>query len=334
MNKIFSVIVLLSLLILTQCFFSEPDFPQNENWLSKIKPDSTDFQKLIEVTYESPTDYIKIHNFLVTPDESYFIINSGFNGIWRIDIDGNNPTKISDTLLVRKTELAFSDDSNWITFASQGDIFRVNVDGSSLIQLTDTPDDYEDHPDFYFDDEKIVYTKINALDDSTQSQSICSMDNDGSNQIELITTISREDQVYTYPMKLPESDLILYNYWGDNQGIYSYDMNNYQILCIFEGTIKNNRISTTEDGSKIIAVDRYDIFVIDHFGSKFFEVTESTYLYYTNGFLSPDGSYIIVTSYDNLLMYNMLENNLEHFQKGFLPCCFDDNIYFIWTNGY
>lgn len=333
MNRILLVVIMFFLILCSGCFDLTDEYGDYyEDWLSKINPDSTGFNKIVEITYNNYQDLLRVYNFLITPDESYFIVNSRLSGIWRLNISGGNPQKISDTLWVRQTELAISNDGSMIAFTARGDIYRVNVDGSALTRLTNTPDDYEDHPDFYPNDENLIYTKIVSLYDSTQYHSICKMDIDGNNHEELITSISREEQLYTYPIVIPDLSYILFNTFGENPCISSYDIENNDVSCIFTGDIPDQRISITDDGSKILAIDYYHVYVIDKIGNILTDINEITSVYsYYNATFSPDGSFIILSKYNDLYIYHVLENSSGFLQYGCLPFCFNNRIYFIYS---
>lgn len=334
MNKIQYYVILLVLFLLSGCFDPMEDsgevHHEYEDWLSIINTDSTGFQKIVEVNYNNYSDWLKVHNFIVTPDESYFIVNGGIHGIWRLCIDGNNPIKLSDTLWVRQTELALSNDGEMMAFVSRGDIYRVNVDGSDLIRLTNTPGDYEDHPDFYPNNKELVYSKIFALSDSSQYHSICKMDINGNNQVELLSSISREEQLFTYPIILPNSNLILYNSFGENPRINTFDTNNGESSIIFTGDISDKRASVSTNYSKIIANDYHNIYIIDYSGSVLIDIRELTNKGFDDAEFSPDGSFIALTNYNGLYEYSFGESTLRFLQNGVLPCCFNNCIYFIW----
>ncbi len=334
MNKIQYLAIILVVFFLSGCFGLMDDsgevHPELEDWLSIINTDSTGFHKIVEVSYNNHRDRLKVHNFKVTPDESYFIVNSGIHGIWRLCINGNDPTKLSDTLWVRQTELAISNDGEMIAFVSRGDIYRVNVDGSDLIRLTNTLEDYEDHPNFYPNNEEIVYSKIVDLADSSQYHSICKMNINGNNQTEILSNISRTEQLFTYPIILPNSNLILFNSFGENPSINTHDTSNGESSIIFTGDISDKRLSVSSVCSEIIANDYNNIYIIDYSGLVLIDIRELTNKSFDDAVFSPDGSFIALTDYNELYEYNFGNSTLRFLQNGVLPYCFNNCIYFIW----
>jgi len=334
MNKIiyFLILTFISLIGCMNIFDDNEYHPEFFNYLYVVDTDLDDYHEILEVDYDNNNhDLLKVINFIVNPQQTSFILNGGSKGIWQLDIDGSDSRKLTDTLWVRKTEIAISHFGTMILFSSRGDIYRVNINGSNLVRLTNTPDDYEDHPDFYPDDLKIVYTKIVSYEDSSKYYSICRMDINGNNQEEIISSGTKDDYYYTYPLVLPGADKILYNKFGENPGICSYDVNTQEENKIFSGSyLPNKRISMTEDGSKIVAINYSVPYIIDPDGNVLYNIQEITGDYYFRAKISPEGNYLTLECYDELYKFDFSDSTVHLIDTGTLPYCFTDRIYYIW----
>jgi Tol biopolymer transport system component len=320
-------ILLLSIVSCNDLIYSpDENYPDFTSWLSVINSDLTNFKKCFEVTYNY-TDLIGVKNFLITPDESYVILNRGLNGIWRYNINGTNPLKLSDSLWVRETQLAISSNGLMIAFTARGDIYRVNINGSSLMQLTNTPNDYEDHPDFSHNDNKIIYTKVSSYCYTILFHSICKMNIDGDEQEELLSNKSKGEQLFTYPISVENTDLILFNKLEETSALCSYSINNKSIVEIFTGSIPNKRISVNESQNKILAANNY---IINLEGDVLFDIKDITNKYHTEGEISKNGAYAILNSNESLFIFNFTDNSYRFLQRGNSPICINERIYFIW----
>ena len=333
MSKIIFFPFMIFILLFFGCYVTDNEYhPELEDWLSVINSDSTGFDKILQISYNNANylHRIKVHNFVVTKDKSYFIVNGGLNGISRIDIDGKNPQILSDTLWVRQTELAISQDNSMIAFVSRGNIYRANIDGSNLVCLTQEKNDYDDYPAFMNGDTEIVYSKIVSLGDSTQYHSICKMDIDGNNQKELLANLAKEEQLYTYPTGLQNSDIILFNQFGENPGICSFNISSEEISYIYNGEILNKRLSISANESELIAITDNEILVIDSSGSVLIDIHEVANKWFDEAVISPDGEFIALSNYSGLHKYSIADETLTFMEYGVLPFCFNDQIYFIW----
>jgi TolB protein len=81
----------------------------------------------------------------VSSDGRYVVFQSNRSGgrnIWRIDIDGNNPTQLTHGNYVDSSPVC-SADSRWVIFSSGRSgstaIWKVGIDGGSEVQLTKGP---------------------------------------------------------------------------------------------------------------------------------------------------------------------------------------------------
>jgi len=325
MNKLFLNLIVIAIItiIVTGC---DGQFPRSKTYLCVTDSDSINIEKLMRVSLSSNDDYLLVNNYAVTPDEEYLIINNGASGIWRVDRDGDNETLLSDTLWVRSTEISLSNDGSVLAFVARGDIYRVNVDGSNLTRLTDTPEHYEDCPGFYGEDNKLLFTCINNINQVQQYHTVSSMNFDGTGRENLVLENSRAAIRFSYPAYLAEASKVVYLVHGDDSGVDCVNLDDGSLTRFISGEIFDNRIHVSDDGSRFAVCFSAGSKVITSTGEILYE---DSYGYSDESCsISPSGLKIAVSDNYNTEITN-LDTNVKRSISGIKPFWRGNNLYFI-----
>lgn len=246
-----------------------------------------------------------------TPDYLKIIINRGANGIWSMNTDGSEYKALIDTLRVGSSLPSISIDGKKIAFAAclqrevTTDIYIMNIDGSNPINLTKTPYITESYPSFSRDYSLIVYTTIF---DSIRTISI--MNNNGDNKKEVI--VNNDNIRFIYPRFDINSEKIYYKFLGEQNGLYSVNINDsITNTILFEGHLESHFLSMPDDGSKIVFSCNSHIYIMS---------TED-YLIMDLGYggtpmISNDGSKIV---FNGVKIMNSDGSDLTRLEHGWNP---------------
>ena len=124
--------------------------------LWSINADGTGLKQLTEGSHRD-------HSPVVSPDGRYIVYQSAgpfTNNIWRVDIDGRNPKRL--TYGRYDDEPIFSADGKWVVYGSDEGrvpkLRKISIDGGLTVLLTD---EFAQHPAFSPDGKMIVYYRMN-----------------------------------------------------------------------------------------------------------------------------------------------------------------------------
>lgn len=337
MNKQFKHFFYLIILLLSIYGCSvEPEGPywdsDYNDYLCVRYADGTSVEKLMKIDNGDHEELLDVINFVVTPDEQNFIVNSRINGIWRVGILNDVEELISEDLWVRRNQLSLSSDGSKIVFSARGEIYSVNVDGTDLTQLTNTPDDYEDYPGFAGDDDDILFTSIYNLNEPQQYHTVSRMKEDGTNRENLVMEISRAAIRFSYPTALGNSGKIVYLVQGDDSGLDCLDTIDGSLNRFYTEELHDKRISVTEDGETFAisgnngyaVLNAQGTILLDKFGS----------YDYRGAVMSPDGNRIIITKNHDLIIRDISSGIEEVSFRGERPFWLGEKIYYVLDRTY
>lgn len=303
------------------------DWGDGNDYLCVKHPDSTAFDKLLKIDNGNHDDLLNVINFVVTPDEENFLINSGINGIWRVGINNEDQELISGGLWVSDNHLSLSNDGGIVVFSSRGDIYTVNIEGSNLTQITDTPDDYEDYPGFAGLTDDILFTCIYNLNEQNQYHTISRMQFDGSGRENLVIENSRAPVRFSYPAVLGTSGKIVYLVKGDSPGVELLNLGDGSLDRVFSEEMHDDRISISANGEVFafsgshgyaVSNDQGDI-ILEHFNSYDFQSLS----------LSPDGTRIVYTKNHDIKVKTISSGAETPYCDGEQPYWQGEEIYYL-----
>ncbi len=101
-------------------------FLENDAFISKIKTDGTQYQRLADLNQEN------IFGFTVSQDYVYYAVKSG--SLYKVKIDGTENKKIADIDFF-VGDMKVSD--NWIYYKTQNGLYKMTTDGEQISKLTD-----------------------------------------------------------------------------------------------------------------------------------------------------------------------------------------------------
>jgi len=292
------LLAIIFLILFTSCERRIPE-PTYTDAIYMMKPDGSDITHIIDGYAE---------NVQFTPDGTRIIMNKGNSGIWSVKIDGSDLNQLI-TFSVNTDPPTISSENMKIAF-SNGDIYVMDIDGTNLQNLTNTQDVNERYPHFSLDGSKIVYT---SRQDSINS--ICLMESNGENKIEVLSTNTTKYFIYRYPIFNADSDTIFYKYLNYPQdGLYSIKDDGTNNNLIIEGyMIYYYFPSISEDGNKIVFCERDNIYIMNGDGTNIRELTEGHY-----PIISSDGEKIVF-SYGKIKIINSDGSGLNVLDEGWDP---------------
>lgn len=335
MNKLISYLFMISLAVVLLVGCVGPIFEHDYNdYLCVRYADSTSFEKIKEIDFNNDdiSELLKVENFVVTPDEQNFIVNSGINGIWRVGINSDEEMLLTNDLWVKNDQISLSYDGSKVVFSARGDIYSVNVDGSALTQLTNTPDDYEEYPGFTEAEDKILFTCINNLNEPQQNHTICKMNNDGSGRENLVMDNSRAAIRFSYPTVLGESGKIVYLVHGDESGLDCLDTADGSLNRFYSEELHDRRISVSTDGEIFSISGNHGYAVLNAQGTILLDKFGS--YDYRGAVIAPDGNRIIYTK-NHALRIRDISSGIENESfSGEQPYWMGEKIFFVLEGTY
>ena len=230
--------------------------------------------------------------------------------IWSMDADGSNQVQLTSTMaLATYHEPAWSPDGTRIayrrnpTFLGSDDIGVMNANGTGFVNLTNTPGVDEFDPTWSPDGTKIAYRRGGA---------IWSMDADGSNQVQLTSTMALG--THNEPAWSPDGTKIAYRW---NPAIMGSD--DISVMNA-NGTRAVNLTNTpgvdefgptwSPDGTRIAYQKGGDIWTMTSVGSKQAAATTTLFDKEYEPAWSPDGTKIAIRyepafgSFDDIFVMN------------------------------
>jgi TolB protein len=159
----------------------------------RINTDGTNLKKLTDGT-------ARFEKAVWSPDMSKFVYSgtdgSGYS-IFTMNTDGTNQTRLTSGYSDR--DPFWSRDGSKIVFDRNGEICVMNKDGSEIVNLTNTPYEFEGNPSYSPDGTKILFIRFRF-----DVRQLWEMNLDGSGQKELVTDSSNYDPVWQ-PLPNPEN---------------------------------------------------------------------------------------------------------------------------------
>ncbi len=330
-KKIFILIPIL-LVFLSSCLdmFVYEDIPASYIHFAKINADSTGYQKHFEI--EDLKRYnLDLINYTVSSNHEFVIINYGIKGLIHHDLEDSGELKISGDRWVRSCQPDIAPDNEKVVFASEGDIFLVNSNGTNLVNITNTPDDYDSYPSFTEDGLNVMYSSnLNyMINDSLYA--ICTVTSDGFD-INEICTLENADYKIVYPLWSEQYNSYFFHYirtdsyYDSLSGVWQYQQESP--LQIYNCHPRETKLMISSDGEKILTRSYGDGHIIDIAGNLLLD-TDTIGNYITVVFLSEDGSYLMYKGYSNLYIYEFATMESRKLYSGYYPSLFGNRIYFF-----
>jgi len=334
MTKKILIIFPILLILLSSCIdlFYDGHLPYDSVDFHMINVDSTGYKKCFDIENAAQYKY-DLENYSVSSNHEYVIMNYCIKGLIRYDIEGSEEYKISGDKWVRSCQPDISPDNEKVVFASEGDIFLVNPDGTDLINITNTPDDYDSYPSFTEDGLSIVYSSnVNyMINDSLYA--ICTVTPDSS-EINEICTLENADHKIVYPLWGEQYNSYLFHYirtdsyYDSLSGVWQYQQESP--LQIYKCHPRETKLMISSDGEKILTRSSGDGHIIDIAGNLLFD-TETIGYNINAVFLSEDGSYLMYKykNYNSFYIYEFTSMESRRLYLGDHPLLIVDRVYFF-----
>jgi len=332
-KKIFISIPIL-LIFLSSCMdlFVFENIPDSYIHFAKINADSTGYKKYFEIN--NMIQYCRdFKNYTVSSNNEYVIINYGIKGLIQHDLEDGGELKISGDRWIRSCQPDISPDNESVVFASEGDIFLVNSDGTNLINITNTPEDYNSYPSFTEDGLHIVYSSNLNYIENDSLYAICTVTSDGS-EINEICTLENADHKIVYPLWSEQYNRYLFHYIRTNSsydslsGVWQFQQD--LPMQIYNCHPRETKLMISSDGEKILTRSSGDGHIIDIAGNLLFD-TETIDYSINVVFLSEDGSYLMYKykDYNSFYIYEFASMESRRLYLGCHPLLIGDRVYFF-----
>jgi len=243
-----------------------------------------------------------------TPDRNY-----GRDKLYSVDIDGDNITILSKNLEVwGKPSISGSRNDANIVFSAYAndvlDIFMTTLDGAELINLTNSYEVDEKHPNFSPDGNEIIFTK-----DIDTCSFICKK-NLNTGEYDILA--ASDDHSFSHPVFSPDGIKIFYIRQGE---LFTMNSDGSGQVKIFDDI--RSILSFSSDGSRIVFCNYSNLYVMNNEGSIINEIEIESPPYYPN--LSSDGMYIVYSGYSISGSVYIIgsdgSNSRKLYQEGFRP---------------
>jgi len=340
MNKFIFGFLAILLFLLPGCldlFFDDGHLSSDSVEFHSITIDSTNYINHFEIesTVQIERD---LENYMISSNQEFAIMNYGIKGIIRYEIEGGEETKISGDRWVRSCEPDISADDQSVTFASEGDIYLVNADGTELINITNTPDDYDSYPSFNEDGLSVVYSSnLNYLEnDSLYAVCIVTIDDF---EISEIFTMENVGYKLIYPLWSEQYSSYLFHYISNNSssdslsGVWKFLQG--VPVHIYNSVPNETKLMISSDGGKLLTYSFGAGQVINISGILLFDTRDISYGIY-DVFLAENGSYLMYNKSDNIYIYDFMSQESRNivnrvYNQAILA---GDRVYFFNYNTY
>jgi len=213
--------------------------------------------KAFKETFET-----KMIRHAVTSPDGKIVVYTALGQLWKKNLPDGKPQRLTDSP-DREFEPAFSNNGEWIVFASwddqkQGSISKIKLSSGKIYKVTQRPGFYHT-PKFSYDDRNIVYLRdsgdrVLGTENSTET-GIYLCDSEGKKDVLISESGTR-------PMFNKNGQRVFYmDYEGEDKILNSVDLNGQDKQTIFKSKYATE-IVPSPDENWVAFKDLYQVYVI------------------------------------------------------------------------